>query len=98
MSVNPRLLVRIAKMSKKAKKWDKTKKQRQEWWAGLTFEQKGKWIEKWQAQKEERRKHLPPRELRYNPKYPWVTEGVNSTNRGKWWAMIKKKNPWLKVA
>ena len=70
-------------------------KQRQQWWNGLTSEQQADHIKKRQAQKAEARKLNPPKELEFNPEYPWLTEGVNDTNRKKWSAMIKKKNPWL---
>ena len=30
--------------------------------------------------------------------YPWVTEGVNETNKDQWLRTIKQKNPWLKIA
>ena len=76
----------------------KTKKKRQQWWNNLTPEQQDQQIEKWQAQKAKVRKLLPDKILEYNPEYPWMTEGVNDTNRAEWWAMINKKNPWLKVA
>lgn len=76
----------------------KTKAQRQQWWNNLTFDEKETQIIKWQCQKEKRRKINPVPELKCNPKYPWMTEGVNGKNRKKWLAMIKKKNPWLKVA
>ena len=82
----------------KSKKYHKTKKERQKWWRNLTFDQQAKQIEKWQAQKAERRENEPPRLLKYNLAYPWLTEGVNESNRADWLAMIKKKNPWLKVA
>lgn len=81
---------------KKIKKLAKTKKQRQQWWKDLTPEQQGEYIEKKQVQKAERRSHEPPRVLKFNPKYPWRTEGVNSKNKKQWLAMIYKKNPWLK--
>ena len=51
-----------------------------------------------QSQKAERRQGRPVKELEYNPDYPWLTEGVNDSNRDEWLAMIHKKNPWLKVA
>ena len=54
--------------------------------------------EDWESGKAERRENEPERALKYNPKYPWMTEGVNADNRDKWRAMIHKKNPWLKVA
>ena len=76
----------------------KTKKQRQQWWNSLTPDEKDVQIKKWQVQKAKRRKIKPVQELKYNPKYPWMTEGVNPKNRKNWLAMIKKKNPWLKVA
>ncbi len=74
-----------------------TNKLRRQWWNRLTPEQKENFIEKRQAQKAEYRKLNPPKELMYNPQYPWMTEGVNDTNRKKWLANIKKKNPWLSV-
>ena len=77
---------------------EKSKKQRQQWWNSLTSEQQGEQIEKWQAQKAERRKIIPNKILKYNPTYPWLTEGVNPENKDKWLKMIYKKNPWLKVA
>ncbi len=76
----------------------KTKKQRRQWWNSLSFYQQQIYIEKRQAIKAKRHKNQSKRVLRYNPEYPWMTEGVNETNRAQWWAMIKKKNPWLKVA
>ena len=84
--------------SKNKPRYCKTKKERRKWWRNLTPEQREAQIEKWQAQKAERRENEPPRVLKYNPKYPWMTEGVNADNRDKWLAMIHKKNPWLKVA
>lgn len=42
-------------------------------------------------------KNEPPRALKFDPKYPWATEGVNSKNKKQWLAMIHKKNPWLKL-
>ena len=76
----------------------KTKKQRRQWWKSLTPEQQQAYIEKRQAKKAKERKNRPKRVLRYNPEYPWLTEGVNDTNREQWKAMIRKKNSWLKVA
>jgi len=76
----------------------KTKAERQQWWNNLTPNEKEIQIKKWQAQKAKKRKFHPLPELEYNPKYPWLTEGVNDSNRAQWWAIIKKKNPWLKVA
>lgn len=73
----------------------KTKKQRQQWWNSLTPKQQADHIKKRQAQITEARKLNPPKELMCNPQYPWMTEGVNDTNREQWWAMTKKKNPWL---
>ncbi len=86
------------KKGQKPKKYCKSKKERREWWRNLTPEQQAAQIEKWQAKKAERRENEPERVLKYNPKYPWMTEGVNADNRDKWLAMIHKKNPWLKVA
>ena len=86
------------KKGQKPKKLNKSKKERQKWWRNLTSEQQQEYIEKKQAQKAKRREIHPLKELEYNPKYPWMTEGVNDTNRAEWWAMILKKNPWLKVA
>ncbi len=85
-------------VKKKTKKWNKTKKERQEWWRNLTPEQQATQVEKWQAKKAKRRENEPERVLKYNPKYPWMTEGVNADNREQWLAMVHKKNPWLKVA
>jgi len=76
----------------------RTKKERQEWWRNLTSDQQAAQIGKWQAQKAKRRESEPERVLRYNPKYPWMTGGVNDSNREQWLATIHKKNPWLKVA
>ena len=84
--------------SKRMKYKAKTKKKRRQWWNRLTPEQQEKQIIKWQAQKAKSHKLLPDKILKYNPEYPWMTEGVNDTNRAEWWAMINKKNPWLKVA
>ena len=84
--------------NKKTENWNKTKKERQEWWRNLTFDEQQAYIEKKQAQKAERRKIYPIKEAEYNPKYPWSTEGVNDTNREQWRAMIDKKNPWLNAA
>ena len=81
-----------------SKKKSKTKKQRQQWWNNLTPDEKEAQIIKWQAQKAKRREINPLKELEYDPKYPWLTEGVNEKNKAQWWAMILKKNPWLKVA
>lgn len=75
----------------------KSKKQRKQWWNRLTLEQQAEYIEKRQAQKAEERKNSPPKELKFNPKCPWLTEGINDTNREQWLARIEKKNPWLKV-
>ncbi len=86
------------KKGQKPKKYCKSKKERQEWWRNLTPDQQAVQVEKWQAEKAERRKNEPERVLKYNPKYPWMTEGVNADNRDKWLALIHKKNPWLKVA
>ena len=85
-------------IKKKVKKWNKSKKERQKWWRNLTSDEQQVYIEKKQAQKAEERKDQLERVLRYNPKYPWLTEGVNDTNKAEWWAMILRKNPWLKVA
>ncbi len=90
--------VKSKKKRQKPKKYHKSKKERQEWWRNLTPEQREAQIEKWQAQKAERRKDEPKRILKYNPAYPWLTEGVNDSNREQWQKMIAKKNPWLKVA
>lgn len=86
------------KKGPKPKRQGKSKKERQEWWRNLTPDQQQEYIEKKQAQKAERRKNEPERVLKYNSKYPWMTEGVNESNRADWLAMIAKKNPWLKVA
>lgn len=73
-----------------------SKKDRQDWWNSLTLEQQGTYIINRQNRKAEQRKDRPLRELRYNPKYPWITEGVNASNRAAWLTMIFKKNQWLK--
>ena len=88
----------VRKHKKQHKFCKTTKKERQEWWRNLTSEQQQEYIEKKQAQKAKRRENEPERVLRYNPKYPWLTDGVNESNRADWLAMIHKKNPWLKVA
>jgi len=75
----------------------KSKKQRQQWWNRLTSEQKAEHIKNRQARTAEKRKLNPPKELEFNPEYPWLTEGVNDKNRERWLAMIQKENPWLKV-
>jgi len=77
---------------------NKAKKLRQKWWRSLTPEQQGQQIIKWQAQKAKRRENIPLIVQKPLAGYPWLTEGVNDTNRAEWWAMILKKNPWLKVA
>ena len=74
----------------------KTKKQRQQWWKALSLDEQQEYIERRQAKKAKQRKNKPLRVLRYNPEYPWMTEGVNESNRDDWLAMIHKKNPWLK--
>jgi len=76
----------------------KTKAQRQQWWDNLTPDKKETQIIKWQRQKAKKRKLYSEKKLKFNPKYPWMTTGVNDKNRKKWLAMIRKKNPWLKVA
>jgi len=82
----------------KIRHWKKkTKAQRQEWWKNLTEEERTEYIERRQAKKAEQRAKRPPVVLKYNPKYPWITEGVNKGNRERWLAMIHKKNPWLKM-
>jgi len=86
------------KKGQKPKKYHKSKKERQEWRRNLTPDEQEAYIERKQAKKAEQRENQPKQPLRYNPKYSWMTEGVNEGNRAKWWAMIKKKNPWLKVA
>lgn len=86
------------KNGQKPKKYHKSKKERKEWWRNLTPDQREEQIKKWQIQKAEMRKSLPERVLKYNPEYPWMTEGVNDGNREQWLAMIHEKNPWLKVA
>ncbi len=80
---------------KKRKRW--SKKERQAWWANLSDSERQQNIERWQKRKAERRAMRPPKELKYNPKYPWMTEGVHEGNREQWRAMILKKNPWLKI-
>ena len=84
--------------SKNKPRYCKTKKERRKWWRNLTPDQQASQIEKWQAIKAKKRKYQPKRVLRYNPEYPWMTEGVNEGNRKQWQKMIAKKNPWLKVA
>ena len=86
---------KVAEKPKTGKKWNKTKKERQEWWRNLTLEQQSEYIRSRQARKAEERQDQPERALKYNPKYPWLTEGVNESNRDDWLAMIHKKNPWL---
>lgn len=81
-----------------AKRYAKSKKQHQRWWKSLTLEQQEDYIKSIQAKKAKRRQLNPPKDLEYDPKYPWETEGVNSKNRAQWLRMIKKKNPWMKVA
>ena len=86
-------------MKRKTKRQQhKTKKQRRQWWNSLSLDEQQEYIERRQAKKAKQRKNKPPRVLRYNPEYPWMTEGVNESNRANWLAMIHKKNPWLKVA
>ena len=75
-----------------------TKKQRQQWWKLLSLDEQQAYIEKRQSKKAKRRKNQPERVLKYNPEYPWLTEGVNDKNREQWQEMIAKKNPWLKIA
>ncbi|KKL24345.1 hypothetical protein LCGC14_2416240 [marine sediment metagenome] len=74
----------------------KTKKERQEWWKNLTEQERTEYIEHRQAKKAEHRRKHPWPALKYNPKYPWSTGGVNKGNRERWLAMIHRKNPWLK--
>ena len=73
----------------------KSKKQRQQWWNRLTSEQQEEYINNRQARTAEKRKLNPPKELEFNPEYPWLTEGVNDKNRERWLAMIHKENTWL---
>ena len=73
-----------------------TKKQRQEWWKSLSPAQKEAYIEKRQEIKTLNRKKQTP--IEYNKNYPWMTEGVNSSNKAQWLAMIMKKNPWFNNA
>ena len=75
----------------------KSKRQRQQWWRSLTLEQQDEYIRRKQARKAEERKNSSPKKLKVNPKCPWLTEGVNKTNRKQWLAMIKRENPWLKI-
>ena len=96
--VKYRAKVSSKKEARKHKFHRTTKKERQEWWRNLTPEQQSEYIEKKQAEKAKRRENEPERALRYNPEYPWLTEGVNDSNREQWQEMIAKKNPWLKVA
>ena len=79
------------KQSKKKKR--KTKKQRQAWWNSLTKEEKRLQIAKWKAKKDAEVK--PEKKLEYDPKYPWVTEGVNEENREQWQQTILNQNPWF---
>lgn len=86
-------------MKTKAKRQQyKTKKQRRQWWNSLSLDEQQKYIERRQAKKAKQRKMYPKPPLRYNPEYPWMTEGVNADNKEQWLAMIHKKNSWLKVA
>ena len=86
-------------MKRKTKRQQyKTKKQRQQWWKSLSLDEQQEYIERRQAKKAKQRKMRPERLLKYNPAYPWLTEGVNKSNRDDWLVMIHKKNPWLKVA
>jgi len=73
-----------------------TKRQRRKWWNSLSDEQRQSQIAKWTAKKNKMVK--PERILAFNPKYPWMTEGVNDSNREAWIRTIKRKNPWLKIA
>ena len=84
-------------MKRKTKRY-KTKSQRQQWWKSLSLDEQQEYIEHRQAKKAKARKLSPPKKLKYNPTYPWLTEGVNESNRADWLALIHKKNPWLKVA
>ncbi len=71
---------------------ERTKEERQAWWRGLTFDEKDTHIRRWQGQRERRRR---PKVKRFDPKYPWATEGVNRQNKEQWMDLIIRKNPWL---
>ncbi|HDY88131.1 MAG TPA: hypothetical protein ENH82_08475 [bacterium] len=73
-----------------------SKAERQQWWKSLSLDEQQDYIERRQAKKAEQRKNRPKRVLEYNPAYPWMTEGVNDSNREQWLRAIHKKNPWLR--
>jgi len=74
----------------------KTKAERQRWWKNLSPQEQEAYIERRQARKTAWRKKHPKKELAYDRRFPWATEGVDDTNRAAWQRMILKKNPWLR--
>lgn len=82
-------------MKRKHKTYRKSKEQRRKWWFSLTPEQQGEYIKRRQAKKTKERAKMPKRVQKYDEKYPWVTEGVNESNREQWFSLILAKNPWL---
>lgn len=86
-------------MKRKTKRQQyKTKKQRQQWWANSTWAERDDYIRSKQRERMKKRRNRPLKSAKFNPEYPWMTEGVNEGNREQWQKMIAKKNPWLKVA
>ena len=79
-------------------KYYKNKSERRKWWSNLTAGQQQTYIEQRQAKKDEYRKNHPKELLRFNPKYPWMTDGVKPANKAQWLKTIETKNPWLSVA
>lgn len=72
-----------------------TKEQRRQWWFSLSDDEKESYIARRQQRKTEWRKLHPKKEPVYDPKYPWVTLGVDDSNREQWQSVILSKNPWL---
>ena len=67
-----------------------SKSNQKQWWNSLSLKQQLSQISKWQA-----KRHRKTKVLRFDPKYPWCTEGVNKDNKEQWLEMIFGKNPWL---